>query len=176
MNRLDTQITEIMSRPVRTTDSDTSIAEVAEILLTAEIGSIVITDLAGIVTKTDLLTALRDGHTDSSVETVMTESVVTVTPDADIQTAVNRMEEHQIKHLVVETEGEPVGIVTTADLATQLATVPDSIMSMFATSTGPNQLNRYECTRCGQRVTGDTQPKQCGSCGAPTRNISVTRD
>jgi CBS domain-containing protein/ribosomal protein L37E len=176
MNRLDTQITEIMSRPVRTTDSDTPITEVAEILLTAEIGSVVITDLNGIVTKTDILTAIRDGRTTSPVETVMTESVVTVTPNADVQTAVNRMEEHQIKHLVVESEGEPTGIVTTADLAAQLATVPDSIMSMFATSAGPNQLNRYECTRCGQRVTGDTQPKQCANCGAPTRNISVTRD
>ncbi|ERH07893.1 MAG: putative signal-transduction protein containing cAMP-binding and CBS domain protein [Halonotius sp. J07HN4] len=176
MNRLDTQITEIMSRPVQTTDSDTPITEVAEILLTAEIGSVVITGLDGIVTKTDLLTAIRDGRTASPVETVMTESVVTVTPSADVQTAVNRMEEHQIKHIVVESEGEPAGVVTTADLATQLATVPDSIMSMFATSAGPDQLNRYECTRCGQRVTGDTQPKQCANCGAPTRNISVTRD
>ena len=66
--------------------------------------------------------------------------------------------------------------MTTADLAAQLATVPDSIIGMFAASSNPDQLNRYECTRCGRRVTADTQPKQCGECGAPIRNISVARD
>ena len=176
MNRLDTQVTEIMSSPVRTTDNDTPVTEVAEILLTADIGSIVMTNLDGIVTKTDLLTAISDNHITDPIATVMTESVVTVSPDADVQTAVNRMQEHQIKHLVVETGGEAVGIVTTADLAATLATVPDSIISMFATSNDPNQLNRYECTQCGRRITADTQPKECTECGAAVRNISVTRD
>jgi len=175
MNRLDTQVTEIMSSPVRTTDTDTPIRNVAEMLLTADIGSVVMTNLDGIVTKTDLLTAISDNDTTAPIATVMTDPVVTVSPDADVQTAVNRMEEHQIKHLVVETGGEAVGVVTTADLAATLATVPDSITSMFATSR-TNQLNRYECTQCGRRVTADTQPKQCVECGAPVRNISVTRD
>ncbi|ERH02219.1 MAG: putative signal-transduction protein containing cAMP-binding and CBS domain protein [Halonotius sp. J07HN6] len=176
MPRLDTQITEIMSSPVRTTDSQTPVATVAETLLTADIGSIVIDNPDGIVTKTDLITAIRDDGIDAPVATVMTESVVTVSPDADVQTAVNRMQEHQIKHLVVERDETPVGVVTTSDLAAQLSTVPDSIISMFATSSNPNQLNRYECTRCGRRVTADTQPKECDECGAPTRNLSVARD
>lgn len=176
MNRLDTQITEIMSRPVRTTDSDTPVPAVAETLLTADIGSLVISDLDGIVTKTDVLRAISNDRIAAPIETVMTESVVTVSPTADIQTAVNRMQEHQIKHLVVERDGKPVGMVTTADLAAKLATVPESISSMFATASDPNQLNRYECTRCGRRVTEDTQPKECATCGAPVRNISVTRD
>ncbi|ESS07868.1 MAG: putative signal-transduction protein containing cAMP-binding and CBS domain protein [uncultured archaeon A07HN63] len=176
MPRLDTQITEIMSSPVRTTDSQTPVATVAETLLTADIGSIVIDNPDGIVTKTDLITAIRDDGIDAPVATVMTESVVTVSPDADVQTAVNRMQEHQIKHLVVERDETPVGVVTTSDLAAQLATVPDSIINMFATSSTPNQINRYECTRCGRRVTADTQPKECGECGAPTRNLSVARD
>lgn len=176
MNRLDTQITDLMSSPVQTTDSQTPVAVVAETLLTAEIGSVVISNSDGIVTKTDLLTAIRDDRIDAPVATVMTESVVTVAPDVDVQTAVNRMQEHQIKHLVVEQDQKPVGVVTTSDLAAQLATVPDSIISMFATSSNPNQMNRYECTHCGQRVTADTQPKECRECGAPTRNISVARD
>ena len=176
MNRLDTQLTEVMSSPVRTTGRETPVAEVAEILLSADIGSVVIDELAGIVTKTDLLTAVREDTITAPVADVMTESVVTVSPDADVQTAVNRMQEHHIKHLVVEKGGKPVGIVTTADLAAQLATVPDSIIGMFAASSNPDQLNRYECTSCGRRVTADTQPRQCSECGAPTRNISVARD
>ncbi len=176
MNRLDTQLTEIMSSPVRTTSTETPVADVAEILLSADIGSVVVGEVEGIVTKTDLLTAVRDDTTAAPVATVMTESVVTVSPDADVQTAVNRMQEHEIKHLVVEEAAEPAGIVTTADLAAELSTIPDSISNMFAASSNPNQLNRYECTSCGRRVTADTQPKECSQCGAPTQNISVARD
>jgi len=176
MNRLDTAISEIMSSPVQTTARETPVADVAETLLTKEIGSVVVGDIDGIATKTDLLRAIQADGISAPVGTVMTELVITVTPNATVQTAVNRMQEQQIKHLVVETDGEPVGIVTTSDLAARLATVPDSISSMFATSSNPNQLNRYECANCGLRVTADTQPKQCTECGGATRNISVARD
>lgn len=85
--------------------------------------------MMGIVSVRDLLHALarqsreadRDGEppplsADPAVEEIMTPEVVTVSARAHLQTYVTRMVKERIGSLVVESEGEPVEMVTEFDV------------------------------------------------------------
>jgi CBS domain-containing protein len=174
MDEFDTPVGEVMTSPVRTVSGDTPAREVAGILLAEEIGSVVV-DSGGIATKTDLLVGVRDGRLGAPVAELMSRSPVTVSPDADVQTAVDRMQEHGIKRLVVTEDAEVVGIVTTTDLSELFATDLDAVIGSFVGGTGA-EPHTYECTGCGKRTTASHQPEECADCGEPVRNISVARD
>jgi len=176
MNSLEQPVDDVMTEPVRSVTADTPAREVAAILLEASIGSVVVADADGIVTKTDLLAGIKHGRLDAPVSELMTEPTVTVSRDADVQTAIDRMQEHEIKRVVVEDDAEAVGIVSTTDLGRALATDLDSAIGMFAGAVETETENTYECLSCGTRVTATSKPGTCPSCDAPMRNISIPRN
>lgn len=176
MNGHDQPISDIMTTPVRSVAADTPAHEAATVLVTEGIGSVIVADAAGIVTKTDLLDAIESGSLETTVSDLMTAPVVTVQRDADVQTAIDRMHEYGIKRLVVEANTEVVGIVTTTDIRQALATGDDSVGSMFSVPGATGGENTYECVSCGARVTATRKPGTCRACGAPMRNLSVSRD
>jgi CBS domain-containing protein len=98
---------------------------------TQDVGSIPICEsrqsrkLVGIVTDRDLtlhvVAESRDPNT-TSVQDVMTRNPVTCRPEDDLQTAISDMQQHQIRRIpVVDNNGQLVGIIAQADIATRSA-------------------------------------------------------
>lgn len=131
---LETRVGSVMTSPVRTVVGSTPVAAIASVLVEGEIGSVVVRDPPGIVTKTDLVAAIHRGDDleTTTADEVMTRSVVTIDPEADLQTAIDRMESHGIKRLVVERDATFVGIVTVTDLASAFAVDLDAVIGAYA--------------------------------------------
>jgi CBS domain-containing protein len=106
------------------------VSEAARIMRREDVGPVpVINDdqhrhLIGIVTDRDLaikvVAELRDpGKT--QVGDVMTWTIVACRESDDASTAINAMEEHQIRRVpVLDDEGKIVGIISQADVATRM--------------------------------------------------------
>lgn len=137
---LETPVSEVMSNPLRTVTPEMTIGTAATVLREEGIGSLVVTersggdDIAGIVTESDIVRSVgADYDTDRmTVDRLMTEDVVVVEPEATLQTACNRMVDHDVKRLPVVAHTGPVGIVTTTDLAHTLARNLDDVLAAFA--------------------------------------------
>jgi CBS domain-containing protein len=117
----ETPVSEIMSSPVVTVAGETTIAEAAGVLADQHIGSLVVGEdiIEGIVTETDIVRAVGDDlDLDTTpVADLMSDPVVTIRPHESVQVAGERMGHNGVKKLPVTENGEPVGIVTTTDLA-----------------------------------------------------------
>ncbi|MFC7133086.1 MULTISPECIES: cyclic nucleotide-binding/CBS domain-containing protein [Salinibaculum] len=117
----ETPVSDIMSSPVVTVTQETTIAEAAGVLADEHVGSLVVGDdiIEGIITETDIVRAVGDGISldETTVAEIMTDPVVTIRPHESVQVAGERMGHNGVKKLPVTEDGEPVGIVTTTDLA-----------------------------------------------------------
>lgn len=135
---------DIMGRPVVSVTPETTVADVARLMLDYRISGLPVLDrsgaLAGIVSEGDLLRRAETGTTRQrprwleffsmpgrlardyarahacKVADVMTETVVTIGPDAPLDEIVRLMERRRLKRLPVIEDGRLVGIVTRADL------------------------------------------------------------
>lgn len=125
MSTRETPVSEIMTSPIRTVESDLTIAEAADELTDHHIGSLLVASergegkrIEGIVTETDVVASVALG-TDpaTSIAEVMSSPVVTARPTESIGRAGRRMAKNGVKKLPITEDGEPVGIVTTTDLA-----------------------------------------------------------
>lgn len=119
-------VTDLARSEVVTADLGTPVADLAERMADERVGSIVITEgdePVGIVTDRDLaVRALTDATpADLVAENVMSEDLVTVSPDAGFYEATELMSEHGVRRLPVTDEGTLVGIVTADDLHELLA-------------------------------------------------------
>ncbi|HEX8844714.1 MAG TPA: CBS domain-containing protein [Pyrinomonadaceae bacterium] len=121
---------EIMTKdPVCCLPTDT-VDKAAQLMKTENVGPIpVVKDqqskrLVGIVTDRDLalkvVAEARDAKT-TTVEEVMTTGVVACRADDDLQKAINAMEENQVRRIpVVDDNGQIIGIIAQADIATRV--------------------------------------------------------
>lgn len=135
---LDTPVSECMSTPLRTVEPSMSVGAAAAVLRREGIGSVVVSDgsdaLAGIVTESDVVRGVGADHDldRMTVARLMTEEVVTIGPEATLQTVCDRMTEHDVERLpVVDGTGTPQGIVTTTDLARALSQDLDDVLAAF---------------------------------------------
>ncbi len=140
------KVHQIMSYPVVTVGQHTPLREVARIMLAEHIGAVPVVDdggrLCGIVTESDYVGRERhlsisaerlaeafgepiDGHgieaasrgaSSLPAAEVMSSPVVTTTADATIGAVVRLMLERKGRHIPVERDGLPVGMVTRRDL------------------------------------------------------------
>ena len=125
MSTRDTPVSEIMTSPIRTVTEDRTIAEAATELTDYHIGSLlVVTEqdagkrIEGIVSETDVVASVARGTDPGTrVVDVMSSPVVTVRPTDSVGIAGRRMAKNGVKKLPVTENGDPVGIVTTTDLA-----------------------------------------------------------
>jgi CBS domain-containing protein len=117
----ETPVSDIMSSPVVSVTQDTTIAAAAGTLAEEHVGSLVVGDdiIEGIVTETDIVRAVGDGLDleTTTVDEIMSDPVVTIRPHEAVRVAGERMGHNGVKKLPVTEDGEPVGIVTTTDLA-----------------------------------------------------------
>lgn len=137
-------VNELMTHPVKTVHSDTSLSDAAHLLVTHKISGLPVTDddnkLVGIITEADFLRALgvpshHPNHSvwqtlenmfthttqvrdpEGVVADLMMNSVITISPQDTLHHALEIMKQNQIKRLVVSDEPRHVvGMITRSDL------------------------------------------------------------
>lgn len=119
------QVKELMAKDCLTVTPENNIYEVAVLMAKNEIGFIPVVDeqeqtkLVGVVTDRDLVrrgyAAKHPGST--AVKEVMSEQVVTTTPNESIDEAADLMAHYQIRRLPVVDQGKLVGVVALGDLS-----------------------------------------------------------
>jgi CBS domain-containing protein len=119
------QVRRVMVWPVATVDGHATLSEVAEALVADEIGAVCVTQnghLAGIVSERDVVTHLAAGANPAHLTAadVMSNDLVTASPDDPLLVVARRMEEAQVRHLPVLDAGLIAGIVSMRDLFTVL--------------------------------------------------------
>ncbi len=109
-------------REVVTVDTTATVQQVIRILAERRIGAVVVLEKlqpAGIFSERDLVNVLaREGAAclDRPVAGLMTSPILTGHPDERIDTALDVMTNHRIRHLPVLHEGRLVGLVSIGDL------------------------------------------------------------
>jgi CBS domain-containing protein len=121
---------EVMTKDLVCCLPNDSVAEAAQLMKNENIGSIPVIEneqsqtLVGIVTDRDLtLTIVAEGRDakSTSVEEVMTRTLVTCFADDDLEKALGAMAEHQLRRIpVVDNDNKIVGIIAQADVATRV--------------------------------------------------------
>lgn len=107
---------------------DDSIIEVARVMEQNDVGIVPIIEsqetrkVLGVITDRDIVLRIvapgRDPNEIVSVRDFMTTDIVSVTANADVLHAEEKMKEHQLRRvLVIDDNGCLVGIVTVADVA-----------------------------------------------------------
>ena len=113
-------IEDIMVRDVACATLPGSRDEVLKILKNKHISGVpVLKDsrVVGIVTRTNLL----QNPEEEQLALLMTRGSITITPEADLQTAARLLLEHGIRRLPVVNDGKLVGLVTVADVVGAIA-------------------------------------------------------
>ncbi|MRG85523.1 CBS domain-containing protein [Salinibacillus xinjiangensis] len=114
---------DIMTTNVETCSADDSVHEAAVKMKNLDVGAIPVVDgqknLMGIVTDRDLvIRGYASKKSDSAkIQEVMSNDMVSVSPDTDIQEASQIMADKQIRRLPVAENGKLVGIVSLGDLS-----------------------------------------------------------
>jgi CBS domain-containing protein len=126
----DITVAEAMHAGVVTCTLDTSLREVARLMASRRIHCIVARDgedargaLWGIVSDLDLVAAASAGQVDGRTAAgIAVTPVLTVAAGETLERAAQLMAEHAVAHLVVvgATDGDPVGVLSTLDIARTL--------------------------------------------------------
>lgn len=118
-------VRQIMATDPEVVDPDTRVDEVARKMADLNVGAIPVVSegrIYGIVTDRDItIRVLAEDRTPSQVHVgdIVTESVVTVGPDADSAEAAALMATHQIRRLAVVEGDRLVGIVSLGDISVE---------------------------------------------------------
>jgi CBS domain-containing protein len=114
----------IMSTPVATVDSGTSVLDAATELVADETGAVLITGAGalGLLSERDILTLVGTGAdlAATQVVDVMTEDLVWARPDDTVAVVAERMLEAKVRHLPVGDGRHVVGIVSLRDIVAVL--------------------------------------------------------
>jgi CBS domain-containing protein len=107
-----------------------TVSRVAKIMKTEDVGSIPVCEsrqsrkLVGIVTDRDLaLCVVGEGRDPNGTpaQEVMTRQPITCSAEDDLQQAIDAMQSHQVRRIpVVDRDGQLVGIIAQADIATRV--------------------------------------------------------
>jgi CBS domain-containing protein len=116
------KISEIMTKNVECCTLLDNVFEVAVKMKELDVGAIPIVDkdkLVGMITDRDIvIRGVAEKHPGSTkVEDIMSNNLITISPDDSSQEAAKLMAEHQIRRLPVVEGGKLVGIVSLGDFA-----------------------------------------------------------
>ncbi len=131
------KVGDIMSTKPITVDPTTPIKQVAEIMAKKNVGSIIVVESEtpiGVVTERDIVTRVIAKGLDPEktiVREVMSQPLITVTPDTDLSEAMRMMSKLKIRRLVVINDGKLVGMITETDI---LSVAPELIDLLYETS------------------------------------------
>jgi CBS domain-containing protein len=117
---------DVMTRDPKAVSPDQPVSEVLRIMRSEDVGMVPITEgngqgrVAGVVTDRDIALHLGDKDEKPSnvrVRDVMTTNVVRVAPEDDLSDVSRRMEDAQVRRILVCEGDRLVGVIATADLA-----------------------------------------------------------
>lgn len=122
-----TPISRVMTREVEVVSPENTLREAAELMRTLNVGPIPVCDgpkLVGIITDRDIVVrAVAQGldPTETRVSQAMTDQAECVFADEELEVAMWKMREEQIRRiLVVDHDNKLVGIVSLGDIATAM--------------------------------------------------------
>jgi CBS domain-containing protein len=118
-------IRDVMTPNPRTVTPDDSIESAARIMRDEDTGAVPVVQNGrpiGMVTDRDIvIRAVADGGANRTVRDVVTERLVSVSPETSTREAAELMSEHQIRRLPVVENDRLIGIVSLGDLAVKEA-------------------------------------------------------
>lgn len=148
------QVREIMTREPGVCTPETRIQDVARMMAEHDCGEIPVVESSrskrpvGVVTDRDIaLRVVAQGRDPSHVTArdCMSSPVHTVTPDTEVESACQILEQHQVRRVpVVDERGEICGVVSQADIAT-FASERDTaeVVRSISQPSGTTQRTRY---------------------------------
>jgi CBS domain-containing protein len=116
-------ISEVMTRDVRATEPSATIVDAAKTMAREDIGPMPVVQagrIVGIVTDRDIVVRVIAAGKDpksTTVGEIASSDLVTVSPDDDLDDALTRMAQNQVRRLPVVEGDRLVGIVAQADVA-----------------------------------------------------------
>ena len=117
------KVSEVMTRDVQTIRPDQTAQQAASFMLSADAGSIPVADgdrLVGMITDRDIaVRGVAKGHgPDTPVRELMTDDLVIVRIDDDVEKAASKMSQAQVRRLpVIDQDDRLCGIVSLGDLS-----------------------------------------------------------
>ena len=132
------RVSELMHSPAVTSTPTTTVSAVAQLMATRNVGSVVIIDnvgeVAGIVTDRDItVRGVAQGRSgDIPIEELMTRTVASVEPSADVSDAAATMMKRGVRRLpVVDDRGHAHGVVTLDDIVRNVARQADEVSDLL---------------------------------------------
>jgi CBS domain-containing protein len=122
------KVSEVMTRDVQTIQPDQTAREAASFMLNADAGSIPVTDggrLIGMITDRDIAVrgVAKGNGPDTPVRELMTDDLVVVRIDDDVEEAATKMSDAQVRRLpVIDQDERLCGIVSLGDLSREADT------------------------------------------------------
>jgi CBS domain-containing protein len=120
---MGTSIKEVMTSEVKACEPNTTVAEAAKVMAKEDIGPVPVVEegrLTGIVTDRDIVVRVvaegRDPNS-TTVGEIASSDLVTVSPDDDIDVALQQLARKQVRRIPVVEGDRLVGIVAQADIA-----------------------------------------------------------
>jgi len=119
------KVSEVMTRDVQTIRPDQPVQEAASFMLSADAGSVPVIDgdrLIGMITDRDIaVRGVAKGHgPDTPVRELMTDDIICVREDDDVDDVASKMSEAQVRRLpVIDDQERLCGIVSLGDLSRQ---------------------------------------------------------
>lgn len=125
MRRMADKVADVMTPRPLTISPHAPVAEAAKAMRDADIGDILVVkgyELIGIVTDRDITVRVvasgRDPMT-TTVGEISSGKITAVSPEDDLDHAVELMRENALRRLPVVDNGQPVGVVSIGDLAVE---------------------------------------------------------
>ena len=116
-------VSDVMTSGVQTVGPDQSVQEAASFMLNSDAGSIPVAQgdrLIGMITDRDIaVRGVAKGHgPDTRVRDLMTDDIVVVSADDDVEEAAQKMSSAQVRRLpVIDADQRICGIVSLGDLS-----------------------------------------------------------
>lgn len=126
-NNSSNKVQDIMTKNVATVSPNQTVQEAAQIMSQKNIGALPVVEngqVKGMITDRDITlrtSAQGKNPASTSVSEVMTNRVVTGTPNMSIQEAANVMAQNQVRRLPIVENNQLQGIVALGDIATNSA-------------------------------------------------------
>ena len=117
------QVRDVMTGNPTTCEPSATLVDAAKVMAREDVGPVPIVEngrLVGIVTDRDIIVrAVAEGRdvTNTTVTDVASKDLVTVTPDDDLDRALQLMGQRQVRRIPVVEGDQVVGIVSQADVA-----------------------------------------------------------
>jgi CBS domain-containing protein len=116
---------------VWTIPSDTTVYAAMEMMAEKEVGALLVMDqghVHGIVSERDYarkVVLMGRSSKETPVSEILTEPLITITPDTSVDEAMRLITTHRIRHLPVVSNGELQGVISIGDLVQWIAFAQD---------------------------------------------------